>query len=454
MIPIFSVHGRLKQLPYALWSLGVFFSQHLIVWIALRAHGVPPVLDLSFFLVPLRSLTVARPTDAVSIMAFAYLLVVAWALAALAFRRAKDANVSEWIATLAMVPGAQIPIVAGLCVLPSRVPVEAPGDVPQETSDSDSGWPSATLGVLAGMGLTLFAVAVSALGFGVYGYGIFVASPFLVGMTTADLANRTHDFTEGRTMRLVSGATLLSGIGLVLFALEGLVCLILASPLGILVAIVGGVFGRAIALARKRPARQALSGFALLPIVFALESVLPPSTSFDTLQTISVDAPPDAVWKSILRMDRMDEPTALPFRLGMAYPLRGEVLGEGVGAVRHGEFSTGTAIERVTEWVPNRMLAFVVVNDVPALRELSPYEHVHAPHVVGYFRTTLTSFELQPRPDGGTEIVERTSHELRLDPALYWLPMARWIVDANNARVLAHIKRQAERSVRLGLGLR
>ncbi len=93
----------------------------------------------------------------------------------------------------------------------------------------------------------------------------------------------------------------------------------------------------------------------------------------------------------------------------------------------------------------------MVVNDVPALRELSPYEHVHAPHAVGYFRTTLTSFELLPRPDGGTEIVERTAHELRLDPVLYWLPMARWIVDANNARVLAHIKRQAERSVRLGL---
>jgi hypothetical protein len=31
---------------------------------------------------------------------------------------------------------------------------------------------------------------------------------------------------------------------------------------------------------------------------------------------------------------------------------------------------------------------------------------------------------------------------------LYWLPLARWVVSQNNARVLDHIRRQAERSVR------
>lgn len=75
---------------------------------------------------------------------------------------------------------------------------------------------------------------------------------------------------------------------------------------------------------------------------------------------------------------------------------------------------------------------------------------LHAPHVVGYFRTSSTSFELLRRPNDHTEIIERTSHELKLDPILYWLPMARWVVDQNNARVLAHIQRQAERSFGAG----
>ena len=119
-------------------------------------------------------------------------------------------------------------------------------------------------------------------------------------------------------------------------------------------------------------------------------------------------------------------------------------VGEGVGALRLGEFSTGTARERVTEWEPARKLAFVVETDVPAMHELGPYAHVHAPHAIGYFRTTLTSFELFRRDDGGTDVVERSAHELRLDPVLYWLPLARYVVHANNARVLEHVRRHAE----------
>jgi hypothetical protein len=149
-------------------------------------------------------------------------------------------------------------------------------------------------------------------------------------------------------------------------------------------------------------------------------------------------------------MDRIDEPLTLPFRLGVAYPIAGHVIGEGVGALRRGEFSTGIADERVTEWVPLRKLSFAVASDVPAMHELSPYRHVHAPHAVGYFRTIDTSFELVQGPDGSTQINERTSHELRLDPILYWLPLARWVIHQNNSRVLAHIRRQAERAAEGG----
>jgi hypothetical protein len=85
-----------------------------------------------------------------------------------------------------------------------------------------------------------------------------------------------------------------------------------------------------------------------------------------------------------------------------------------------------------------------VEKDVPALRELSPYSHVHAPHVRGYFLTNLTSFELVPLPGTRTQLVERTSHELKLEPILYGMPLARLVIDLNNDRVLRHIKRRVE----------
>jgi hypothetical protein len=272
----------------------------------------------------------------------------------------------------------------------------------------------------------------------------------VVGATTGYFANRHGEIDASRSVHLVLCATALGGIALIGFALEGAVCIVMAAPLGVVAALAGGALGRGIALSTKRSPAETVSAVALLPLVFALESAFPPTASFDTSENIVVEAPPELVWRAIVQMAPMDAPPALPFRLGVAYPLGGEIIGKGVGAVRRGEFSTGTAIEQVTEWIAQRKLTFVVLNDVPSMRELSPYQHVHAPHVVGYFRTTSTSFELLPQPGGQTQIVERTSHELKLDPVFYWLPLARWMVHENNARVLAHIRGQAGRSFRAG----
>src|SRR5262245_46122155 len=188
-------------------------------------------------------------------------------------------------------------------------------------------WGAALLGVLAGIGLTLAAVAMGTLAFGTYGYGLFLLTPFVIGVITAYVANYRADIGTGRTALSVAIAVLLGGLGLVAVALEGLICIIMAAPLGMGMALIGGVLGRAMALRAKRPARQTLSCIALLPLMFAVEHVLPPSAHFDTEQTIAVAAPPEAVWKSILSTDPVEGPLALPFRLGVAYPLRGEVVG-------------------------------------------------------------------------------------------------------------------------------
>src|SRR5216683_7007009 len=56
----------------------------------------------------------------------------------------------------------------------------------------------------------------------------------------------------------------------------------------------------------------------------------------------------------------------------------------------------------------------------------------------------------RPPRSRDTDLDELTSHEFRLAPALYWLPMVRRAVDTNNARVLRQIRRQAEQSARPG----
>ena len=438
-----SFRGKIGRFQYLAWSAAAFLSQHLAVLIACRVLRITPIMDWIFWIAPLRTLVAqAYVSDIVLFAALAYFLLVAWVLAVLAFRRAADANLSEAIAAGAAAPVAQIPVILALAVMPPRPNDELASAATPGVKD----YSASVLGVLAGIGLTLAAVAISTLVFRVYGYGLFMVSPFLIGLATAYFANRKGDIGGGASASLVMVALALGGIALILAALEGLFCIVLASPLAAGVALIGGLAGRAIAQTSRRPPRQMAPAFAVLPVIFALEHLFVPTTSFDTTQSIVINAPAETVWRSVLRME-IDQPPSLLFRAGVAYPIRGEVIGEGVGAVRRGEFSTGTAIERVTEWEPNRKLAFAVETDIPAMHELSPYEYVHAPHVIGYFTTRTTSFELASRPDGAIEVTLRSAHEIRLDPLLYWMPFARYMVAENNARVLTHIKRQSERSV-------
>ena len=118
----------------------------------------------------------------------------------------------------------------------------------------------------------------------------------------------------------------------------------------------------------------------------------------------------------------------------------------GVGAVRLGDFSTGTARETVTEWAPLHALSFAVLHQPPAMAEMSPYAQVHAPHVSGYFNTATTRFSLYPLRNGGTRLTVNSTHILRIDPVLYWEPIARMAIDLNVTRVLRDIRFKAERN--------
>ncbi|SEO82242.1 hypothetical protein SAMN02990966_02963 [Rhodospirillales bacterium URHD0017] len=436
-----SFKGEMRRLPYALAAFALFFSQHLAL-LAFCEQGRTPALDYDFYLVPVHSFrTLYDASSPLLVLTFVYLLIVAWALAALSFRRAANADVNGWIAAAAIAPVIQVPVILFLCIVPPRTPTRAE----QTGAPPTIAWAAAAQGVVVAIALTLIFVGLGALVFGIYGFGMFVASPFIIGAVTGYIANRRHAVTIEWTITVVLLATTIGGMALIAAALEGIVCIMLAAPLGFGVAVVGGLLGRAIALRFGPSTRQTMSAVALVPLILVSEWLMPTTTRFDTRQSIEINAPPSVVWQSIVRMDMRDEPVALPYRLGLAYPLGGEVVGEGVGALRRGEFSTGTALERVTEWLPDRKLAFVVEKDVPALRELSPYDHVHAPHVRGYFLTNLTSFELVPLPGNRTQLVERTSHELKLEPILYWMPLARLVIDLNNDRVLRHIKRRAEK---------
>jgi len=409
-------------------------------------------LDWSFLFFPLRSSIASFSEQAFFFsqqffnwllpLALPFTLLVAFILGFLSFRRAASAKVNPWIATAAVVPIIQLGALVFLCIVPERE--VDPNRNSASIKRDERNLIVAMQGMVAGVALTVVCVAVGALIFGEYGYAMFAVSPFFIGAMTGFLANRKGDIGPNDTVLVAMGAVVLGGVALIVVALEGVICLVLAFPLTVGFAVLGGVMGRASAVYMQRP-RKVFVALALVPSAFVTEQLFPPFVHFDAVQEVDINAGPSDVWHSIVQMPPIESQPSPLFRLGIAYPKGGEFMGEGVGAMRRGDFSTGTATERVSEWELNRKLTLDVLNDPPAMRELSPYEHVHAPHVIGYFVTQSMSFEIESLTAKRVRLVERTSHELKIDPVFYWLPMARYMVHENNARVLAHIKQQSER---------
>jgi len=428
---------RLGRLAYAAASIAIFGAQYLIVAAVLVATGRPFVLPWWFWALPLRALILLAP-DWALLAAMAGTLAVNTALVLLAQRRARDAGLGEGVAAFTFLPGLQIAGVLLLSLAPPRP------ELAEDELSSAARRLHVGLAVAIGGALSVAAVVVNAETLAIYGWTLFICSPFLIALVVALLSNLGEDIGRRRTFGRVLIALALGAVGLVLVAAEGAVCLVLASPLILSVAAFGAWVGARLAQGPARARRSAVFSFALLPILCLAEALLPPQLAFQQTESQVIQASPDAVWRAVVQMRPLTRPPPPPFAWGVAYPVAGRIQGQGVGAIRIGVFSTGEAREQVTDWRPGQRLALRVLSDPPAMRELSPYAHVDAPHVQGYFRTPLIVFDLQPLPGGRTRLSITGQHELDLEPALYWAPLARWVISANEQRVLEHIRRQAE----------
>jgi hypothetical protein len=162
------------------------------------------------------------------------------------------------------------------------------------------------------------------------------------------------------------------------------------------------------------------------------------------LSTIEINVPPQKVWSNVVKFSDLPPSTDWLFKLGVAYPLRARIDGEGVGAVRYCEFSTGAFVEPITVWNEPNQLAFDVKYQPQPMHELSFYDHVDAPHLNGYFRSVRGEFKLIPIAGGKTRLEGRTWYEMDMQPGWYWQIYGRWFIHKIHIRVLAHVKNLSE----------
>ncbi len=135
---------------------------------------------------------------------------------------------------------------------------------------------------------------------------------------------------------------------------------------------------------------------------------------------MEVAASPDQVWDHVISFPNITSPEPWLFRWGIAGPLRARIEGTGIGAVRYCEFSTGDFVEPITVWEPNQRLAFDVRYQPDPLFELSPYGHIHPPHLDGFMKSKRGEFRLIALPNGSTRLEGRTWYEIDMYPQTYW----------------------------------
>ena len=401
-------------------------------------------LDYLLPMVSFRAAKIAGFPLALNIALVVWTLPFIWIGVSLSVRRALDAAVFPGIVVTFFLPVFNYLLMLALALAPSRKyepPVAASSPSRREPGIGHRG----RLGVLAGVLTGLVAMALAATTIKTYGASIFLGTPFMIGLVSAVVANRLEPKTRGETIVIGQLAVVATGGTFVLFALEGIVCLLMALPLASPIAILGSIAGHIVTRTSRPPSLPQISTlFCVLVLGTAIDAAMPSPGGRIVLTSIDVDAPAETVWRHVVSFSDITAPPRWYLRTGLAYPLRARLEGTGVGAVRHCEFTTGAFVEPITVWDAPRRLAFDVVSQPPPLQEWSPYARVYAPHLDGFFRTSHGEFRIVTLADGRTRLEGRTWYTLRMQPAQYWTVIADGILHAIHTRVLEHIKREAE----------
>ena len=363
-----------------------------------------------------------------------------WIGVSLTLRRAVDAGRSPWWCLLFFAPLVNYATMLWLATQPSR-PATA-GAAPSP-GDARVRLRAGLMGVGAALAITIPTVLIGVYLRRQYSAGLFLGTPFSIGYVSAYVFNSHQAQSEGHTLEVALLAVALAGGAMLVFALEGAVCIALAFPLAALLALPGAILGRAVALRSVAPLPRASLGALLAPVV-VLVSPGQRAPSHEVVTVIEVNAPPAVVWRHVVAFPSLAPAREWPFRAGVAAPMAARIVGRGVGATRYCDFTTGSFVEPVTVWQEGRRLGFDITAQPPPMREWSPYRDVNPPHLDGYFRATHGEFRLSPLPGGRTRLEGRTRYVVSLFPQAYWTLPAGRLVAAIHERVLRHIKAMAE----------
>ena len=372
-----------------------------------------------------------------------------WVGIVLTVRRLRSARLPLWLVFLFFLPVLNLGFFALLSIIPPRDRVTSlhtsrsafASLIPREPLGSAA----VAVALNGAIGGLLIYIGVETLG--VYGWGVFVALPFCMGLSSVLVYGYHHPRNLSSCLFVSFLSVALAAVALLAFAVEGLICIAMAVPIATPLALFGGVVGF-LAQRQGSISTEAPSMMLVLVIVpmslMGFERISPlEAPRFSVSTSIRIEAPARRVWNNLVSFPDLEQADEMLFRLGVSHPIRADIDGDGVGAVRRCLFTTGTFIENVNVWEEGKRLGFSIVSGPEAMREFSPYA-IHPRHLSGYFIPESAQFQLVPNPDGSTGLQGTSWYRNSMWPSPYWRIWSDMIIHQVHRSVFEHIRTLSE----------
>ena len=280
---------------------------------------------------------------------------------------------------------------------------------------------------------------------GDYGWSVFLFIPFIIGFLPPYISGKKIKITKKTAYKLSFIALGLACLALLVFAIEGVICLLMASPLLALAVWLGSYLGYKSSGSNFMNPTNTTIILMLLSLSFSsFDYFNEPKNLIPVRTKITVNAPIEDVWKNVVTFDKISEPTDWIFKTGISYPTDAIIVGKEVGAVRYCNFTTGSFVEPITTWNSPNLLQFDVREQPTPMNELNPFWEVHPPHLDGYFKSYKGQFKLTSISKNRTELEGTTWYKVDIYPEIYWKSWSDFIVHRIHIRVLNHIKEASE----------
>lgn len=297
-------------------------------------------------------------------------------------------------------------------------------------------WLSMLPGLLIGLAMMMVGYGLCVNDRGEMGLVMFGLVPFVTGLVVAMLTRDALRLAACTTASILIALSVLFITGL-----EGIICVVMASPILLLGAWFGGLTGyvfrrllqRAFPSLREKPLIVLM--LLLSPLMVGMASHLEkPYREVESLTTFttSIDLPVtrDQAWQLLAQMQPLDGPRPFLIRRGLPLPLSCELESESVGARRICYFDQGRIEQTITAWEPGRHM------NIRVDRSTLPGRL--------WLRFDSASYDLEEIP-GATRVIRHTTIGSRLYPRWYWRPLEKWGVTSEHQYVLSNIRRWSGR---------